>query len=97
MWISEAIAVFPRSCDGHPIAFGFLTSAAFTSAYVVFGLHGYRSSLEFVGICWLMAPVPLLVTNALFVKPHPLIVLAHSLGWLAKFGLAAVAAAWLLR
>jgi hypothetical protein len=31
------------------------------------------------------------------VKLHPLIVLAHSLGWLAKFGVAAVAAAWLLR
>jgi hypothetical protein len=78
------------------IALGFLTSAAFMSVCVVFSVHGYCSSLELAGLCWLMVPVPLLVTNALFVKLHPLIVLSHSLGWLAKLGVAAVAAGFLL-
>jgi hypothetical protein len=78
------------------IALGFLTSAAFMSACVVFGVHGYHASLELAGLCWLMVPLPLLVTNALFVKLHPLIVFAHSLGWLAKLGVAALAAGFLL-
>jgi hypothetical protein len=78
------------------IALGFLTSAAFMSACVVFAVHGYRSSLELAGLCWLVVPLPLLVTNALFVKIHPLVVFAHSLGWLAKLGVAAVVAGFLL-
>jgi hypothetical protein len=78
------------------IALGFLTSASFMSACIVFAMHGYRASLELAGLCWLMAPVPLLVTNALFVKLHPLIVFSHSLGWLVKLGVAAVVAGFLL-
>jgi hypothetical protein len=78
------------------IVLGFLTSTAFMTACIVFAVHGYRASLELAGLCWLMVPVPLLVTNALFVKLHPLIVLSHSLGWLAKLGVAAVAAGVLL-
>jgi len=78
------------------VALGFLTSAAFMSACIVFGAHGYRASLELAGICWFMVPVPLLVTNALFIKLHPLIVVSHSLGWIAKLGVAAVTASFLL-
>jgi len=78
------------------IVLGFLTSAAFMSVCIVFALHGYRASLELAGLCWLMVPVPLLVTNALFIKLHPLIVVSHSLGWLAKLSVAAVVAGFLL-
>jgi hypothetical protein len=78
------------------IALGFLTSAAFVSACIAFGVHGYRASLELAGLCWLMVPVPLLITNALFIKLHPLVVVSHSLGWLAKLGVAAVVAGFLL-
>jgi hypothetical protein len=78
------------------IVLDFLTSAAFVTACIVFAVRGYRASLELAGLCWLMVPLPLLVTNALFVKMHPLIVFAHSLGWLAKLGVSAVAAGFLL-
>jgi len=43
-----------------------------------------------------MVPVPLLITNALFIKIQPLTVLSHALGWLAKLAIAAIIAAWLL-
>ncbi len=79
------------------IALGFLTSAAFMSACIVFGVRGYRASLELAGLCWLMVPVPLLITNALFIKLHPLVVVSHSLGWLAKLAVAALVAGWFIR
>ncbi len=78
------------------VVLGFLTSAAFMSACVVFAVHGYRPALELAVLCWLMVPVPLLVTNALFVKLHPLIVVSHSLGWIAKLRIAGVVAGFLL-
>ena len=78
------------------VALGFLTSTAFMAACVVFSIRGYQASFEFAGLCWLMIPVPLLITNALFVKLHPLVVFSHSMGWLAKLCVAALAAALIL-
>jgi Protein of unknown function (DUF1761) len=75
---------------------GLLTSAAFMATCVAFNIHGYRSTLEFAALVWLMVPLPLTITNALFIKLHPLIVVSHSLGWLAKLAVAALAAGWLL-
>jgi hypothetical protein len=40
---------------------------------------------------WLMCPLPLIVTNALFMKLQPMIAAAHALGWLVKLSLAALA------
>jgi hypothetical protein len=42
-----------------------------------------------------MVPLPLLITNALFIKLHPLTVVAHALGWLVKLLVAAAAVGWL--
>jgi hypothetical protein len=74
----------------------FLTSAAFIAACVVFHLHGYGETLRLALLCWLMVPLPLLITNALFIKLHPLVVVSHSLGWLAKLVIAALFAGFLL-
>ena len=78
------------------IVLGFLTAAAFMAISVILGVHGYWSLLTLAGLSWLMVPVPLLITNALFIKLHPLIVLSHSLGWLAKLAVAAVVGGRLL-
>ena len=56
---------------------GLLTSAAFMATCVIFNIHGYRSTLEFAALVWLMVPLPLTITNALFIKLHPLIVVSH--------------------
>jgi hypothetical protein len=79
------------------VGLGFLTSAAFVGACMAFSVHGYRASLELAGFCWLMVPIPLLITNALFIKLHPLVVVSNSLGWLVKLAVAALAAAWFIR
>lgn len=89
-----------RQNDARPIAWsmilGFVTYAAFMAACVVFNIHGYRSGLQFAVLLWLMIPVPLTITNALFIKLHPLIVVSHSLGWLTKLVIAALVVGWLL-
>ena len=78
------------------IVLGFLTAAAFMAISVILDVHGYGPLLALAGLSWLMVPVPLLITNALFIKLHPLIVVSHSLGWLAKLAVAAAVAGWLL-
>jgi hypothetical protein len=89
-----------RGGDQGPIAwsmaFGFLSVAAFLAACGIFRVHGYGATLKLAGLVWLIVPVPLIITNALFMKIHPLIVVSHSLGWLAKLLVAALSAGWLL-
>ena len=75
------------------VTLGFLTCAAFVLTCAIFHINGYRGTLTFAALCWLMIPIPLLVTNALFIKLHPLVVVSHALGWLAKLCVAALAAA----
>ncbi|HUJ83567.1 MAG TPA: hypothetical protein VLW83_16895 [Candidatus Acidoferrales bacterium] len=74
------------------IVLGFLTAAAFIFVCAVFHVRGYAGTLKLAMLCWLMIPVPLLITNALFIKLHPLVVVSHSLGWLTKLVVAALAA-----
>jgi hypothetical protein len=86
--------------EGQKIAWctllGFLSAAAFMTACAVFGIHGYASTLTFAGIAWMLGPLPLTIMNALYIKLHPQVAVAHSLGWLARFAVAALAAGWLL-
>src|ERR1700723_1480222 len=73
-----------------------LTIAGFICACSTFSIHGYKPTLEFAAFIWIIAPLPLTITNALFVKLHPLIVVSHSLGWLARLILAAIAVGFFL-
>lgn len=45
---------------------------------------------------WLIAPLPMLVTQHQFVRMHPLITTTHLTGWLVKLLGCAAIAAWLL-
>jgi hypothetical protein len=76
---------------------GLLTCAAFVAACCVFNLHGTGSAMALAGICWIMAPLPLTIMNSLYIKVHPLVATAHSLGWLAKLAVAAIAAGLLIK
>ena len=49
-----------------------------------FGALSYGSALLLGFGVWIVGPPPLLVVNALYIKFHPLTVVAHSLGRLAK-------------
>lgn len=73
------------------VALGYVTCAAFVFACRIFQVRGLAHALELAALIWFIAPLPLLITNALFIKMHPLTVVAHSLGWLAKLLIAGAA------
>ena len=73
------------------ILLGFVTCGAFVFACAA--LHA--PPILFAVAVWLMAPLPIVTSNALFIKLHPRTVVAHALGWLAKLLVAAGAVAWL--
>ena len=77
-------------------ALGFFTCAVFAYACARLHLSTYAGTLKLGVAVWLMAPLPMSVTNALWMKYHPLNAFAHVLGWLAKFVVAALAVAWIL-
>ncbi|HWY51146.1 MAG TPA: hypothetical protein VNW72_06655 [Chthoniobacterales bacterium] len=69
----------------------FLTCAFFALICYRLQLHQYSSAFKLALLIWLAAPLPLIVTNALFIKVAPMIAASHSLGWLVKLILAAAA------
>lgn len=66
------------------------TCATFIHIASASGQLGWWPALRLAFGVWLMVPMPLLVTNALFIKIHPLNTLASLLGWLAKLLICAV-------
>lgn len=77
------------------ILLGFVTCGAFIVACSAFQVRGYAAAASLAAAIWVMVPLPLLITNALFIKLHPLTVVAHALGWLVKLLVAAAAVGWL--
>jgi hypothetical protein len=75
----------------------FLTCAGFLVASNEFHVDSFGAALRLAFEIWLIGPLPLLLTNALFMKVQPMIAAAHSLGWLVKLGVAASAAILFLK
>ena len=71
-------------------------SAAFAYLLVRAEALSLGHALAYAALVWIAGPLPLLVVNGQWLKIHPLVTLAHSLGWLARFAVTAVIAAWLL-
>lgn len=75
----------------------FLTCAAFALLCSHLNLHALSATMALALAVWLIAPVPLLIVHALFMKLHPAIVVAYSLGWLVKLLVSAAAVTLILR
>lgn len=73
-----------------------LTSVAFVALASMLGDIALPGTLKLATMIWLIAPLPLLVTNALFIKIDPLVTASHAAGWLVKLLLIAVATAILV-
>jgi hypothetical protein len=73
-----------------------LTSVAFVALASMLGDVDLPGTLKLAAMVWLIAPLPLLVTNALFIKIDPLVTASHAAGWLVKLLLIAVATAILV-
>jgi hypothetical protein len=55
-----------------------------------------RSELHMAGMLWLAGPVPIIFSNVVWIKMHPLLGVTHSLGWLARFVLSGLIGGWVL-
>jgi Protein of unknown function (DUF1761) len=71
---------------------GVMTCAVFIYLAACLNILGWRPVLGLAFGVWLLAPLPLLVTNALFIKVHPLNTFSNALGWLVKLLICAVTA-----
>ncbi len=78
------------------LALGLLSCAAFVFLSVRLGLTSHNHALKLAAAVWTVGPLPIIGMNALWMKYHPLIVLSHSLGWLARLVVSALAVAWLM-
>jgi hypothetical protein len=61
-----------------------------------FDVHGYQQALSLALFVWLVAALPMTITNTLYLKYNPSLALSHSLGWLARLAVTAIAYSLLL-
>ncbi len=73
----------------------FLTCGVFAILSAKLGLTALGASKLAVAI-WVIGPLPLILTNAAFMKLHRMFVVSYAIGWLVKLELAALAASWFL-
>lgn len=76
--------------------FSVLTNVGFVVLCVVFGTTGLRHALTAGVLTWLAFPVPALVTNWLFLKLDPLLLVPHLTGWLVRVLVTAGVVGWLV-
>ncbi|MGA8539554.1 MAG: hypothetical protein WB566_08635 [Terriglobales bacterium] len=74
----------------------FLTCGAFAYVAARLGLHSVSGAVKLAFGVWLIEPLPLILTNAAFMKLHRVFVASFAMGWLFKLGIVAVAIGWFL-
>lgn len=74
----------------------FLTCGFFAYLAARLGLHTVLGAIKLAVAVWLIGPLPMLLTNAAFMKLHRVFVVSYALGWLAKLVLVALAVGWFL-
>jgi hypothetical protein len=74
----------------------FLTCGIFAYLAARLGLHAVSSTLKLAVALWLIGPLPLILTNAAFMKLHRVFVVSYAIGWLVKLAIVAVAVGWFL-
>ena len=75
----------------------FVTCGVFAFVAAQLGLHSVSGALKLAVSVWLIGPLPLILTNAAFMKLHRVFVVSYAIGWLIKLVIVAVAVGWFLR
>ena len=75
----------------------FVTCAVFAYLAVRLGLHSLSANVKLAVAVWLIGPLPVILTNAAFIKLHRVFVVSLSIGWLVKLTIIAVAVSWFLQ
>jgi hypothetical protein len=74
----------------------FLTCGAFAYVIARLGPHTVAGAVKLAIAVWLIGPLPLILTNAAFMKLHRVFVASYAIGWLVKLTIVAIAVGWLL-
>jgi hypothetical protein len=74
----------------------FLTCGVFACVCARMGLHSVASASKLAVAVWLIGPLPLILTNAAFMKLHRVFVTCYAFGWLVKLIIVALAVGWFL-
>src|SRR5262245_23061815 len=69
---------------------GLLSSAALAWLLLMAVPLAYPRALTIAATAWLIGPVPVLVTNAIWTKMDALVTVSHALGWLVRFVITAI-------
>ena len=75
----------------------FVSCGVFAFVAARLGLHSVSSALKLAVAVWVIGPLPLILTNAAFMKLHRVFVASYAVGWLIKLAIVAVAVGWFLR
>ena len=76
---------------------GVLSSAVFLFFCIWAGIiFSHRATLHTSLLVWMAAPVPIIFSNIVWIKMHPLLGVSHSLGWLARFVVTGMIGNWLI-
>lgn len=75
----------------------FLTCAVFACITARLRLHSVSGAVKLAVAVWLIGPLPLILTNAAFMKLHRVFVASYATGWLVKLVIVAVAVGLFLR
>lgn len=73
--------------------FPFLTSFIFTCLAARLRLNSMHAVLKLAAAIWLIGPLPLILTNAAWMKLHRVFVASYSISWLVKLVIVAIAVA----
>jgi hypothetical protein len=75
----------------------FLTCGVFAYVAARLGPHSVSGALKLAVAVWLIGPLPLILTNAAFMKLHRVFVASYAVGWLIKLMIVALAVGLFLR
>lgn len=75
----------------------FLTCFVFACLAARLHLYSMSAALKLAGTIWLIGPLPLILTNAAFMKLHRVFVISFAVGWLVKLIIVAIAVGYFLR
>jgi hypothetical protein len=73
-----------------------ITCFVFVIACRYLGITILAHALFAAGVAWFMLPLPLLLSQANFIRIDRMIIFSHSVGWLARLLISAMCVAWLL-
>ena len=68
----------------------FLTCAVFAFTANHLAIVSIRKTVELAAAVWVIGPLPLILTNAAYVKLHRLFTVSYLIGWLVKLTIIAV-------